>query len=160
MIVKTLTTDSGDEMQLEIPSFLEVLEETTGEVSHGELKPMLQRLLERGFQISKLRPGWDSYGAMPPQPETVGFALLFAARASIFLMRNGWPLIEPLVVPTPEGGIQLEWSHGSRELEVEMSHSGAFSLLAVDEEGREHEEKCAEERVFQYLRWLATGEPR
>jgi galactose mutarotase-like enzyme len=104
-----------------------------------------------------LRPGWNSYEAPPPGFETLDFALLFAARTCVFLVRHGLPLLEPFLVPTSEGGVQLEWSHESRELEIEISRPGRFLFLAVEGD-HEQEGACAEEMAFQHLRWLATGE--
>lgn len=78
--------------------------------------------------LLSLQPDWDSYGALPVDPATLEFADGLLART----MRPGSP--KPTVVPTPSGGVQLEWHRAGIDLEVEVVRPGHF-LISV--EGKE-----------------------
>ena len=39
----------------------------------------------------------------------------------------------PQVVPVPGGGVQLEWRHGRREVEIEILPDGTMEFLRVED---------------------------
>lgn len=66
--------------------------------------------------LAALEGNWDSYGASRLRPEAVDQALLILARA----LSTRADLADPMIVPTSEGGLQLEWDHDRTHLEIEI----------------------------------------
>jgi hypothetical protein len=133
-----------------------VLRETTASSANEELKAIRERLVARAVQIGKLGANWDSYDAQAIRPAALDAALLLAVRSCVFLVHNNLPLVEPFLVPTPAGGVGLEWAFDGSELEVEIEDAGKLSYLAVEGE-KEDEGTCPEPKCFQLLRWLVAG---
>lgn len=46
---------------------------------------------------------------------------------------------QPDIVPTSEGGVQIEWASGGFEIEVEILPTGPAQVFIVEPSGREHE---------------------
>ena len=69
----------------------------------------LELELER---LAALPPGWDSYGAKEITPLAIDGCRAFANSMSI--------------VPTSEGGIQLEWHALGVDLEIEIAPDGTI----------------------------------
>lgn len=65
--------------------------------------------LEKLESLRLLKSNWDSYGAASISPEAI-------ATASQFL--------QPDIVPTSQGGIQLEWHNFGIDLEIEITPAG------------------------------------
>jgi len=90
------------------------------------------------FKAEGLRRDWDSYGSPPPTLEAANTALgLLRGIADLDLK----DLAVPFVVPVPGGGLQLEWTVGRRELELEIMPDGSLEYLKAEdreplEEGR------------------------
>ena len=78
------------------------------------LSPAIARL----NALLRLPQNWNSYGSLPITPATVRRAVQFIARA--------FPLQAPApaIVPTPGGGIQLEWHQDGLDLEIELLPDG------------------------------------
>ena len=89
---------------------------TRAKYSEG-LRQQLQSLL-------RMELGWDSYGAQAVSPRAVETALAFLSRLLA--------LPQPSIVPTPAGGIQLEWHDGRVDIEIECSPEGHAQLSAED----------------------------
>src|SRR4051794_15646504 len=68
--------------------------------------------------LASLDPDWDSYGARSLSPAAVRVA------QSILDQTLASPLPLPKVFPVPDGGVQLEWSAGPIELELEIEPTG------------------------------------
>ena len=76
-----------------------------------------------------VKANWDSYGADPPNPESIEQA----TRLAEFLSQNG--VSEPHVGMCNDGRVAFEWT-GECELEVEIHPDGTFGyLLDADDEG-------------------------
>jgi hypothetical protein len=71
------------------------------------LKPLIR--------YSELRQGWDSYSGLPLRLDTGFFALLVLNA----VMRPRTPI--PQVVPSPVGGVQLEWHEKGIDLELHVA---------------------------------------
>lgn len=84
-------------------------------------------------RIAELDPNWDSYGA---KPLTYG-----AARRCIEWLLEVLPDVtpQPTLVPTRDGGLQLEWHQGTVDFEIEVPPIGPVTYLLVDETGEEQE---------------------
>jgi hypothetical protein len=81
-------------------------------------------LLGKILGFRSLRQDWNSYGSSPPSESAIRQAVRFVA-----LMENQDP--RPRVLPVSGGGIQFEWSCGTRELEVEVLENGNVEFLKV-----------------------------
>ncbi len=76
-----------------------------------------------------LAENWDSYGAHRISVD----AGLAAIQVLLAVMEEKTP--SPSIVPTPLGGIQLEWHKLGIDLEVEITPSKNYSILYEDETG-------------------------
>jgi hypothetical protein len=100
--------------------------EVSVEVNQPEpawLYPALSR-----FQLlSRLDENWDTYGGSPLSDEAIYTALAIIAR----LLRD--ESVPPAIVPTSEGGVQLEWQRAGDELEIRVAPSGEISAFRCNE---------------------------
>jgi hypothetical protein len=85
------------------------------------IRAKMQDLLDR------LEDGWDSYGASAPQRH------LFDAGLRLIEGLLHTDIAAPDVIPTNKGGVQFEWSVGSRELEIEVVGADRFEVFFEDE---------------------------
>jgi hypothetical protein len=69
-------------------------------------------VLSKVLEFTKLAPDWDTYGSPPLKWDAGLFAL--AVLNQVMLRRT--PI--PQVVPTPGGGVQVEWH--DRQLDIEL----------------------------------------
>jgi len=89
-----------------------------------------------------LEPNWDSYGAATIAPKAVETATWLleqilsdaAPEPLIGASADGsvgitWEWTEPQVVPTNEGGAQLEWHKSGTDLEIEVKPDGRVCVL-------------------------------
>ncbi len=100
--------------------------EVVVEVSQPEptwLYPTLDRLQH----LSRLSDNWDSYGGRPLTDEAVFTSLSVIAR---LLSDESVP---PAIVPTSEGGVQLEWHREGDELEIRVAPGGEISAFRFNE---------------------------
>ncbi len=82
------------------------------------LAPTVKRLNE----LLALPENWDSYGAARVDPRAIDHAL----RLLGITMHPETP--PPAVVPTPHGGVQLEWHQKTVDLEIEVPPVGALHV--------------------------------
>lgn len=81
------------------------------------LEPTLDRIVE----LMELAPNWDSYGGSQIDPACI----LESVRLLLAVTTENTPL--PSVVPTSQGGVQLEWHTNGVDLEVEVISPPRFS---------------------------------
>jgi len=86
---------------------------------------------EKIAAISRLQPGWDSYGA----PAISAKAVEVADSLVRFLHEIGAE--EPAVVPTSGGGIQLEWHQGDFDVEINVRPNG-WAAISIEDVSIEH----------------------
>ncbi len=79
----------------------------------------LERAIGQMQRFGVLDADWDSYGAHLVQSEAVLQALRLLA--VVFNARED--IADPMIVPTSEGGIQLEWDRDDVHLELEVRPS-------------------------------------
>lgn len=72
--------------------------------------------------LLKLPANWDSYGARPIRAEIVGEVADLLRK----IVQPGTP--QPAVVPTVQGGVQLEWHTCGIDLEIEIGQPGQFHV--------------------------------
>ncbi|MGI8550273.1 MAG: hypothetical protein ACR2PL_05650 [Dehalococcoidia bacterium] len=96
------------------------------------LAPSLRRL----EQLARLKPDWDSYGALPPFGSAVAQARrLLETVAGQFGAEISEGAAPFAIAPLAVGGIQLQWRGPSGEIEVEVSPDGEFGYLLIEAEG-------------------------
>ena len=84
--------------------------------------------------LTTLREDWDSYGGLPPSDEV----LVNAARLLSNLLDKD--ASAPSIVPTPSGGVQLEWQTETDDLEILIGPNAQVSGFRVNRDsGREVE---------------------
>lgn len=96
----------------------------------GWLMPVLQ-----GFaDLVALPKDWDGEGASRIDTATVNRALAAVER----LFEPNSPT--PSIVPLSNGGLQLEWHRGGKDLEIEFSPQGRVSFYYFDEQTKDEHE--------------------
>jgi hypothetical protein len=79
-------------------------------------------------ELTELDAGWDSYGANKIQQRTASLAYQVLAEPMFTAMAP------PALVPTSIGGVQAEWRHGSRALEIEFVSPFEMEVLYSDDQ--------------------------
>lgn len=107
--------------------FLEVQVKGSG----SQPQPWLVSILESIQRLLLLRENWDSYGG-----KQITSAAARGAIEAVLWMNS--QILEPWIVPTSKGGIQLEW-HGRNnagqnvDVEVEISPDGTTTVCCDPE---------------------------
>lgn len=86
--------------------------------------PLRQYLAQRFGQLVLLPRNWDGCGADPPSREVIAYALGYfdAVATNVRVL--------PSVVPTVDGGVQVEWH--ARGVDVEIRFSEDCTEIYVD----------------------------
>ena len=95
----------------------------SGVVSVGDLSQWQVEAIRKLLQLFTLPRDWDSYGSPPPSEVAIMAAVRLILRIDLE------SFLSPLVVPVAGGGVQLEWSLGSREVEIEINDRGSAEYL-------------------------------
>lgn len=84
--------------------------------------PQLEPVLDQMNELLALPADWNSYGAKPISPD--------ACTEAFNILRNEeWAGPLPTVVPTPRGGVQLEWHSKERDVEIEVLPDWSIGVL-------------------------------
>lgn len=97
-------------------------------------RPVIDSMVERWG----LFPGWDSYNARPTDLEHATKLLNYLSQ----ILPDG--AAAPIVTPLADGGLQAEWHHGNKDIEIvvpynEPSRYYYFDATTEDEEEDELE---------------------
>jgi hypothetical protein len=116
----------------------------------------MEAALARIKGLASLEPNWDSYGAVPLQRGAVLHTIRLVAA---ILQNEGVPL--PAIVPTSEGGLQLEWHRGRATLEMEVLPDRTVEVFFLMPSGRTWEGKLANNqwRLETFLTQLLSENP-
>ena len=95
-------------------------------------RPWFDDTFARFQELLELDENWNGYGEKPVHRTAV-------KRALDVLEAVGTDGPAPWVVPTFEGGLQLEWTCNDHEIEVEIPPEGMASVLIVDPNNKETE---------------------
>ena len=99
---------------------------TAAPIGRSMSGPERIKIAERLDELASLEPNWDGYGAKLIDPAAL-------RQASVVLEDlHGWPLREPEIFPVPDGGVQLEWTSGPVELELEFEAGGQSAVFVCD----------------------------
>ncbi len=93
---------------------------------HHARTPWLEPVVQRMAALVALPEGWDSYGAPALDAKLLFAALDLLART----MSADTPA--PAVIPTSQGGVQLEWHRSGIDLEVEVLSPNRFDVSYRD----------------------------
>lgn len=90
-----------------------------------------QEILDRLAHLAILPANWDSYGGSPINPKAVEKAKTILLEA-LAMGGEGIPL--PFIAPSPDGGLELEWTTSSgKELMLEIPpEEGPVAFLLVE----------------------------
>ncbi len=115
----------------------------------------LPSALETLSQMTALPTNWNGYGSPPPGAKAAEHAIRFLKSV------DGDNLPEPNIVPVSGGGIQLEWYHCGRELELEIvSGEDDLIFLKVYEDDRMEEGSYPLAylgKIKGLIKWLLNG---
>ena len=75
------------------------------------------------LELLYLPDGWDSYGAKQVKPRAVEKML----ETLMSILEPNTPT--PAVVPTSQGGVQVEWHRSQVDFEIEVTSSGELSFF-------------------------------
>ena len=103
----------------ETPESLSALSPAT---NFSALGPRARATLEAVRAVRDLPAGWDGYGSPSLTPSALRTAAYLVTQVEILES-------PPHVAPVPGGGIQLEWTLGDRELEIEVTPEGDVLYL-------------------------------
>jgi hypothetical protein len=111
----------------------------------------IAQVLNELQQLSNLPANWDSYGAAAPNKQSIQTAQDFVKSLS--------PAVEiekPQVSITANGTVafQWEWSHGRRNLDVELLPDGTLNYAFVDEEDESREEEGQTQNAIKIIEIL------
>jgi len=96
-------------------------------------------------QLLDLPPNWDGYGARAMDPAVLERAL----RVLLDVVPLSAP--SPYVVPSPAGGVQVEWHEPACDIEIEFKVDGTASFY-MEMDDREIEESAAVAGIVQLVR--------
>ena len=92
------------------------------EIEADDSKEWVQPTIEALYSKLRLPPNWDSHGALPIDEQRVADAIKVLSGTMSGNSEVPW------VVPTTDGGIQLEWHREGEDLEVEISGTRTASI--------------------------------
>lgn len=106
--------------------------------------------------LSQLEQGWDGYDAPRIEQWAILDAKAFIRSIAAFLQ------VDPHVMPTNCGGLQLEWVVGDRELEVEFEAPSIIHYLKTNTVNGEDEEEIINsnkqwETAVNLVKWVQKG---
>ena len=107
---------------------------------------------QRSLQdVLQLPENWNSYGARPIDPELAASALKLLVKVAPA------DVPPPIVVPTTQGGILLEWHMREIDLEIETLEAASVHVFYEDDrEGREWEGDLGIDEAEPIAEFLAT----
>ena len=92
----------------------------------SRLSPDYERAMNMIKKLERLTPGWDSYDAVGISPQTRQRAIEFLK----LLARMRASVPAPIVGPSPDGGVSLQWRTKEYEVEIVVLPKGEEYLVA------------------------------
>ncbi len=121
---------------------------------HPELSPYppwFKEAVTQMRELLSLGENWNGYGEQPVHDSAFWRALGVLGDIGI----NG---PRPDIVPTPDGGLQLEWMGAGFEIEVEIPPEGPAIIFISNPSGKEteHIARLRNGRIWRLLRYKIT----
>ena len=104
-----------------------------------ELPEWFSAVVSRLLPLLSLPPNWNSEGAEAVRGDAI-LPMVFYVLNQV--MKQSTPA--PMIVPTAQGGVQLEWHEQSIDVEIEVEPSGEIHVSVEDPQAGEWEEPFAE----------------
>lgn len=121
-------------------------------VSVGALSDWQRVAVKKVLGLRLLKSNWDSYGSRPISTSVIFTAISLLSFASLDNLPS------PSVVPVSGGAIQLAWTKGGRELELEVRDNGTIAYLTVENgQPLDEEPLLVPEEAEHLLSWLNAG---
>jgi hypothetical protein len=92
----------------------------------GREPPWLAPALDKLNELLQLPPNWNSYNSAQIEPRAVAMTIELLGT----LIENATPI--PYIVPTVQGGVQLEWDLHGMAIEVESYPDGHREMYVQD----------------------------
>jgi hypothetical protein len=111
---------------------------------NGQTDSDLATLDRRLAHLRNLNENWDTYGGLPPSESAIEQTRqLLSAVATTATARTGRSSLPPVIAPTSDGGILLEWTTEHTDLEVEISEAGLLHTLQTrrNADGEQYDER-------------------
>jgi hypothetical protein len=107
-----------------------VLSSANGTMTELVLGPTWEaEAFRQALALKDLPDNWDRPRSVKPTVPAINAALWYIARvAALDLVVLGAPFVAAL----DNGGVQLEWEHGHRQLEIELMPDGPARFLICD----------------------------
>jgi hypothetical protein len=118
------------------------------------MNPRLAPSLQTIAKLARLEDNWDGYGSPPLLPVTVARAL------HVLQISDTETPPLPYIGPVTGGGVQIEWSMPTRELELEILPDGSLEYVMADETGQTDDGEILaddDEHILELVRWLMHG---
>ncbi len=103
-----------------------------------DASPWYRDALDRISALTALAPGWNGYDALEVKADS-------AIEAAKFLTKVAFPgIAAPSIVPTSDGGVQVEWHRGGLDVEIAFSDDDP-GVYVEDREAAEPQELALSE---------------
>jgi hypothetical protein len=111
----------------------------------------LREPMQRLEHLTQLEPNWDSYGGRAIEP----LAIYRAIEVLVAVLDSN--ANTPAIVPTSEGGVQLEWHPPAADLEITIHSDGTVGAYLETEGGQTWEGALADSKwqIEDFLRFVA-----
>ncbi len=106
--------------------------------AHESPPDWIDEVLEQIRRLSNLPANWDSYGASPPNQQSLHVAENFIKGLSLYV-----GVLKPEVSLTANGNAAFlwEWQEGSRNLDLEVLADGTINYAYADEEDESRDQE-------------------
>jgi hypothetical protein len=89
------------------------------------VKEVLKDTLAKLKNLLTLKPGWNGYDSLAPNPDAVLHAENWIGRLFLEVADLGRPWIKPNVIADANGDVVFEWWHGKKKLTVYIEAESA-----------------------------------
>jgi len=118
--------------------------------------PWVPSILDKMSSLADLPEGWDGCGSRAIQPLSIETML----RVLRVIDSEAGPA--PHMSPISGGALQIEWSHGDRDLEIATRSDGSLQYVKTQDGAEDEMEDGSlsssdEEKLRHLMRWLIDG---
>lgn len=114
------------------PTFREVAPPAAFALSPTVLSEWESEAVRAALALKDLPDDWEASGSPKPTITAINGAIACIGNVANLGFEA---LTAPFVAPLPDGGVQLEWDHGDRRLEIEVLPDGATAYVMAQGAG-------------------------
>lgn len=116
--------------------------------------PWFPSALDKMSSLANLPEGWDGRGSRTIQPASV------ETMVRVLLIVDEESMPAPHISPISGGALQIEWSHGGRDLEIATRSDGSIQYVKTQNGAEDEMEDGSlspsnEDQLRHLVRWLA-----